>query len=459
VIFNRYSKHIRSLLLDSGGDTFGAEAARNTGGSFVTKVSGLGISFLSQLVLARLLGVEDFGYYIYVWTWILVLSIFASLSYDLVAIRFVKDYKARQEWGFLRAFLKHAFHATLIFSLIMIVLTLCAINVLHQYALIEQRVANLFYIALLLLPISAGIKVQTGILRGTGQVVLAMALDALLYPILICFGVGMCAVFGPAPVTASAALISTIAAAIVIFIIQRLYIHRDLSLSLKILKPQFCSRQWLGAATSITMATLFQQLMRQIDILIVGNVAGKTEAGIYSVAARMAGLVPLGLEIANYGSAHLFGHLHVQGLKDVLQRVVFFTARVTFLLTIPAVIVLFFLGDPLMGLFGKGFVGGMLILRILILGQLANALTGPNNLLMNMTGHHNEMALIAGSVFAADVVLMWLLVPLWGAVGAAAATSFTLALRNSIVVLRVWQHLGINSTIFSRKVWATRFTQ
>jgi O-antigen/teichoic acid export membrane protein len=458
-MLNRCWKRIQSLFIESGGDAFGAEAARNTGGSFVAKASGLGLSFLSQLVLARLLGAQNFGYYIYVWTWIHVLNMFASLSYDVVAIRFVADYKARQEWGLLKGFLKHTYRSAFIFSLIILALTVSALGVFHWHGFMEERVATLFYVAIPLLPISAGLRIQTGILRGTGQAILAMSLDAVLYPFLIALGVGVCALFGPAPVSPSTAMFSSIGATLIVFFIQRACIRRDLSVSLKAAQPHFSSRQWLGAAASITVATGFQHLIRQIDILIVGNVVGKTEAGIYSVASRMAGLVPMGLEVANYGSAHLFAHLYGQGLGDVLQRVVFFTARVTFLLTVPAVIFLFLWGDVIMVLFGKEFIGGILILRILIFGQLANALTGPNGLLMNMTGHHKEMALITGLVLATDILLMWLLVPYWGAVGAAAATSLTLILRNTIIVFRVWQHLRINSTVFSWKAWSTGFTE
>jgi len=454
-MFNQSWKRFQLLFLGGKGDTLDAEAVRNTGGSFVTKVSGLGLAFLSQLALARLMGAQNFGYYIYVLTWIYVLNIFASLSYDVVSIRFVADYKARNEWGLLKAYLTHAYRTTFFFSLAVIALVLAAVGILYRRGLMEHQVAVLFCTALPLLPISAIIKVQTGILRGTGQIICAMTLDAVVYPSLIALAVGACAVVGSTPVDPSTALLSSIAAAFIVFCFQRRYIRRDMIPSLKHAQPRFSSREWLGAASSITVSAGFQHLVRQMDILIVGNVVGKTEAGVYSVASRLVGLVPVGLEVANYGSAHLFAHLHGQGLKDVLQRMVYYTARVTFLLTVPIVIFLFLLGDNIMALFGKEFTGGMVILQVLVLGQLANALSGPNGLLMNMTGHHREMAIITGLVLACDLFFMWLLVPLYGAVGAAAATSMTIALRNTIVVSRVWQHLKVNSTIFSRKAWST----
>jgi O-antigen/teichoic acid export membrane protein len=449
-IWNRF----KLLFLGGKGDALDVEAVRNTGGSFVTKVSGLGLAFLSQLALARLMGAQTFGYYIYVWTWIQVLNMFASLSYDIVSIRFVADYKARREWGLLKAFLRHAYRAMFFFSLAVIALSMAAVGILYRSGLMEHKVAVLFFLALPLLPISAMIKVQTGILRGAGRVICAMALDAVAYPALIALAVGVCAVFGSTPVAPSTALLASVAASLIVSCVQGAYIRRHLISSLKQAQPQFSSREWLGAAASITVSSGFQYLIRQVDILVVGNVVGKTEAGIYSVASRLVGLVPVGLEVANYGSAHMFAHLHGQGLKDVLQRMVYFTARVTFLLTVPTVVFLFLLGDAVIGLFGKEFTGGMVILQVLVLGQLANALSGPNGLLMNMTGHHREMACISGLILICDLFFMWLLVPLWGAVGAAAATSMTLALRNVIVVSRVWRHLRVNSTIFSRKAWS-----
>ena len=70
-----------------------------------------------------------------------------------------------------------------------------------------------------------------------------------------------------------------------------------------------------------------------------------------------------------------------------------------------------------------------------------------------MTGQHKEMAKILGVTLVFDIGLLFLLVPNWGVIGAAVATSLTIITRNIIMVVRVWHHLKINSTVFSLRAW------
>ena len=77
------------------------------------------------------------------------------------------------------------------------------------------------------------------------------------------------------------------------------------------------------------------------------------------------------------------------------------------------------LGDAILGLFGPGFAGGFAPMVILIGGHCVAVAAGSVGFLLVMTGHQREAAAAMGAVVVLNVVLNALLIPRFGAQGAA----------------------------------------
>ena len=202
------------------------------------------------------------------------------------------------------------------------------------------------------------------------------------------------------------------------------------------------------------LSTGVEQLMRQLDVIVVGAFIGTAASGIYAVAARFAKLVNVGLQISNQSTAHMFTPLYRQGRQEELQKVVSFTTFITMLTTIPIIAVLFFFPEQILRLFGEAFSQeGALVLQILLVGQFVNAISGPNGVLMYMTQYQNEMIVILLAALLLDVFLMIVLVPSLQLAGVALAASTATTFRNLATTWRVHYHLSINTTIFTPYVW------
>jgi O-antigen/teichoic acid export membrane protein len=107
-------------------------------------------------------------------------------------------------------------------------------------------------------------------------------------------------------------------------------------------------------------------------------------------------------------------------------------------------------GSPIMAaVFGADFSRGAIALAILSAAQLVNAITGPANSLLDMTGHQNDTlkATIAGVL--ANVTLNALLIPRWDIAGAAIATGASLILWNVLLVILVRRRLGVDATFLA----------
>ena len=66
---------------------------------FSVRIASAGILYLSQVVLARWMGAFEYGIYVFVWTWVLVLSGLSHLGLPTLMIRLVPEYLERGEHG------------------------------------------------------------------------------------------------------------------------------------------------------------------------------------------------------------------------------------------------------------------------------------------------------------------------------------------------------------------------
>ena len=69
---------IRSWLSDSGDRSI---AQKMAGAAFLIRVFSAGLIYLSQILLARWMGSFEFGIYIYVWTWVLMIGALSDVAF------------------------------------------------------------------------------------------------------------------------------------------------------------------------------------------------------------------------------------------------------------------------------------------------------------------------------------------------------------------------------------------
>src|SRR6185312_16930512 len=89
-----------------GGGTKEASVTRRLAGTiFIIRVLSAGLAYLSQILLARWMGSSDYGIYVYVWTWVLLLGSMLDFGLASSAQKIIPDYRTRAEQALLRGFL------------------------------------------------------------------------------------------------------------------------------------------------------------------------------------------------------------------------------------------------------------------------------------------------------------------------------------------------------------------
>src|ERR1700748_1477698 len=89
----------------TGGSSEASLTRKLAGTIFIIRVLSAGLAYLSQILLARWMGGSDYGIYVYVWTWVLLLGSMMDFGISASAQKIIPKYRTRGEHALLRGFL------------------------------------------------------------------------------------------------------------------------------------------------------------------------------------------------------------------------------------------------------------------------------------------------------------------------------------------------------------------
>lgn len=405
-----------------------------------------GISLVVGVVLARLLGAAEYGVYAYVMAWATVLAVPASLGLQSLLVREVASYVATERWPVLRGVIQRSLQAAGVASLL---LALAAAAIALTAEGWTGRSAA-FVAGMMLVPLMAIGSLRLAILRGLHRVVAGQLPDLILRPLIILVGLGAIYLFVQGQVPAVAAVGLNVIAALAVVIVGTVMLARSLPRQVYSAEPAYELRRWTRTAVVLLLATSMGALIGNVDVIMLGLISGTEEAGIYRVASRGADIVALAIVGVNFAVAPTFARLIAQRDSGGLQRAVTAAARNMVLVALPVSVLLLAFGDGFLRLFGSEFVLGRSALSVLVIGQLFNAFVGSVATVLTMAGHERDTAIGVFVAAVVNVALNALLIPQWGALGAAIAGAGSVAAWNVLLAIAVFRRLGVHSTALGR---------
>lgn len=422
-----------------------AQLVRGGFGSLALKLVSAGLGFALAVILARVLGPAGYGVYAYVFALVSLLAIPAQFGLPHLVVRETARAQARAEWGLMRGVWRwSALAAAALAVTIALAAGLLAWGFADRFTGLQLAT---FAWGLALVPLMALGNLAGAALRGLRRVVQGQLPEFVLRPagFLVLTAAGV--LWGGGLTAAAAMALHAAAAAGALVIGAWLLARRRPPPVRRSPAPVYQTRLWVNSAMPLALVAGMHVLHQHTDIVILGLFRDSGDVGVYRVAAQGAMVVAFGLQAINMVVAPQFARLHAAGDMASLQWTATFSARVILLLTLPLVVLLLFLGGPVIHfVFGPGYGAAYPALAILVVGQLCNAAFGSVAFLLNMTGHERDTARGLAMAVAANVMLNLLLVPLLGLEGAALATTITLGLWNALLWRAVRRRLGIDST-------------
>lgn len=428
------------------GEGVGAILVRGAGSFALVRGLATVLGLLQQVLLARLMGAETFGTFVYALAWLTLLGLLCRAGFDQSSLRFVSSFMASERWGLLRGYLSGASSLVVVCSLAVAAAAAAGLTLAGH--LLDPALEATLWVGLLLLPSQALARVWSFMLRALRHVVSAQFAMMVLHPSLLIALLAAAVGLGVEQLGAATGMGLYTGAMVGTLALTLLALGRALPHQLRGAVSERHSREWIGVALPMVAIAGVSLVMQQTGVLMLGALAEPVDVGNFAAASRVAIAITLALQAVNFWATPMIADLHERGQRAELQHLVRVAARLIFGATLVFTLGVVVLGREILDLFGPEFRAGYTALLILCAGSLVNALAGPVGSLMTMTGQQTTAAVILGVNAAANVALSAILVPRYGVEGAAVATAVTTAGWNLGMAVAAWKRLGLRATIW-----------
>lgn len=446
--FDSVRNMARLLLDEDASDSLQRTLVRGATGTFGLKIAGTGLLFLISVLLARALGPSGYGTYNYALSWITVLSVPAVLGLGTLHIREMSAYKTQEKWELMAGLLQWSHRAVWTTSLGLAVLTAGVVWMLQSQFDIGS--VPTFWVALLTLPLVAVMRLKQSAVQGLNKVVRGQMPETLLFPLVFVAMLGGAYFLPDVTLTPPSAMGLNVVATGLGLGASTYYLRSSLPEPVRTVRPRYEKKTWLRSALILLFTSSVHIINSRTDILMLGTLATPDAVGIYSAAARGAGLVAFVMVPINRALGPVISRLHAGGEMKRLQGLVTKSARILLLLSLPIALGFITMGYWFLLIYGSEFTQGSVALAILSIGQLINVSMGSVTLLLNMTGHERDVAIGVGISAVLNIILNAVLIPKWGIEGAATATATSTTFWNVLLTVRIVKLIGIHPTSLGR---------
>jgi len=415
------------------------EVVRKSSSSMVVKIGGMVAAFAVSIILGRTIGPEGLGIINLANRIVAIVLILAMLGMNNVILKEIAIAFERKDWQHVANTIYTALciniPLALGFSLLFIFLTpWLAENIFHEPALKVPLIIALTVVVPQVLSriFASGVngfrKIwQSSLINDTLSVgVVAMGLVMLLLLQIEITIINVAALYAIGRVTITLAVGSYW---------KHLFQFNG--------RRTLQTSPMLKVALPLMVVSATTMIASNADSIMLGWLSNAREVGFYSVAARLALLTSFFHAITVSTLSPKIASLYNENKKVELQLMVQKVTQGLLFIGLFSTVVFILGGKFILQLWGEVFIISHWPLIILSIGQLFNIGTGATGIILIMTGHEKIVGYITISSAILNLILNFILIPHYGASGAAIATASTVTIENIIKVIAVKMKTGI----------------
>jgi O-antigen/teichoic acid export membrane protein len=437
---------LAGLLLRTRGRLAGRGVAGSAFRSLMVSVAGAAISFGGQVVLARALGQESFGVYLFALAIMNAASILGKFEMDGASSRFLAGYVGAGQWSLARGFEQWSRRTALLASLIVAGGGAAIVLLVRDRLSETPALPAALLAASALLVVNARLILNGGHLQALHQYVQSLTPANVVRPALFAciIAVGYFALGWRA--SPAQAILANLASTLVAVALTVVFLRRARPAQLATATPAMDRQRWLRASyglVAIGIASLV--ISQQSDLIVVGTLVSPADAALYGSAAQFAYLLTFGQASVSFVAAPMISGLHERRDRAGLQRLVRAVFIANSLVTLPIILGLVLFGHQLLRIYGPQYDAAYPVLVLLGLAALCVGLVGgTSGFLLTMTEYQHQAAWIIGSSAALNLALTLVLTPTFGLIGTASATLVATVARTGVLVWFIRRRMGLS---------------
>jgi O-antigen/teichoic acid export membrane protein len=424
-------------------DTYVAKVARGAGISTAGQGIGRVIGYVTQVVIARLLGAQFYGFYTAGVALINGLQILSRFGMENGVVRYVAHYREHEDAARVRGTIVMALLFPIALSLVLSAVLFFGAGYIAESGWLKENGAMMVGVLrafAFVLPFFVFMSMTAWATQGFQTVTYAAYIQQLIRPGLFLVFVGVCYVLGAKVfgVIAAYALAMFLAGLVGLYYLRKLFPD----LFDRRAETRFETKALFGVSIPMSISQGAQYLNNFSAILILGVFAAGAPVGIFNAAARTATF----LTVVRFAFSGIFSPiisgLHARQDTEEMGRLYKDVSRWIFTGAFALFLVIVVFAPEVMGIFGEAFGAGVTALIIVAVAQLYSSSVGPAPRMLAMTENQNY-AMIATSVSAiTGVIVSLILIPRFDVLGAAIGMATAIIVENTGTMSAVKWRLG-----------------
>jgi O-antigen/teichoic acid export membrane protein len=415
-----------------------SEILKGTVAALILKAGGAVFQFIMTVIIARQLGAADTGVFLLSLTIVTVLSVFSRFGTDNYLVKIISQHSSKQSLSTGIAYLEKVILSVFVFSFIVSVIVYFIAPLISEYIFdniklgrVLAKMSAVVWLLSFMLTISFA-------LQGFKKIIAAVSVQNLIVPLLSTLVLLYLSDQGiESPIYAYyAALLSSSMLGVFILVKTAKKYKSDL-------KNKLVTWSSIWQETKpYYFVSILNQIIAWVPLFIAGAYITEVDLGIYQASIRTSLLISFVLMASNSIIGPKIAEFYANRDLILLKKT---TEGFTFLLlvtSLPVILVFIIFSENILVIFGEEFIQGSNVLRILVIGQLVNVFFGPVMLTLMMTSHANAAKKVLKWTSVVMISLSALLIPEYGMVGAAIASSVGMVFQNVVTALMVKKHIG-----------------
>lgn len=396
-------------------------------GVYAMRLGGVGVAFLLQVMVAKLIGAEGYGIFAFAWVLATIIGQFCCCGFNETSNRFLPAYIVAGDLKRARGFIQ--FSGLFVFTVSAIV---CLASI-AGIVLLQDFIPEQYFLPTLLAMTCAPLLCVTH-LKEAFSISRSLPLHGLMptyviRPLALMGAIWVVVTFGFAEAGAHTALGALLFSAFLALVLQALLLRKPMRAQLGHGPAVIEVRNWLGASLPLLFAQGFFLLATSIDVFLLSGLVAPDQVGIYFAGAKIVACVSfiqmaVGAAIARRLSEAVqqqdqakFDHHFERGrhmmMWPTLAGVIFVT-----------------LASPLiLQVFGSEFSSGTPIVALLATGILLQSVAGPIQERMMVMNQQRTIAYIIAGSLAFNIAASIALIMALGIAGAAIASTLSIVVR------------------------------
>jgi O-antigen/teichoic acid export membrane protein len=412
---------------------------------FAARLSGAGLIFVTQALIARIWGAGLLGEFLLVVASVNLISVVMPLGYHTVGTYFAAEYRARGNRQQLVAFLARSYgFVALAFAGLMAVGPVL-LNALGQG---EGTVAQHFVPFALLTLGTAIVYVNSATLIGIKRPFAGFFADTLLRPMIVLASFLLAVGVQVAEQGFTQMLWGVGIGYVVVSVVQFCFVLTSVRTVPLSAEPQTVeTRRWWRFALPWVVISLSTDFFFDIDLLLLSHLLDREELAIFGVCTRIFSLASFGVAAVYAVTMPDMFESEAKADRAEFNRKVgeanMVASGVAILLFLVTIV-----GAPLaLTLFGPAFTAGAVPLAILCLSLVVRSATGPASIVLSI--HDRPWASLPAIAVGllALVISNLILVPAFGLIGAASAAILSISIWSVVLWLTALRTAHIDVSI------------